>query len=150
MEKKYIIVFMLIIIGSAVSCVPAFWNVSLCRYIVGVIGFVIILMAIALFVNMTAECSDEKIGADDEKYDKLSIMLQKINRSATTVFSVFNNVGCALCFCILLIVGIGVFDALMSGNKESKEDKSKYTISPIHCRCMSVDTLKVNHSNRVK
>lgn len=150
MEKKYIIVFVLIIIGSAVSCVPAFGNVSLCRYIVGVIGFVIILMAIALFVNITAECKDEKFGADDEKHDKLSIMLQKINRSATTVFSAFNNVGCALFFCILLIVGIGAFDALMSRNKEPNEEKVKYTICHIHCRCMTVDTLKVPHSNRIK
>lgn len=150
MEKKYLIVFALIIIGSAASCVPTFFSVSLWRYIVGVIGFVIILMAVALFINKTTEDQKKIQGKDGEQTDKLGKVLQKINCSVNTVFSAFNNVGCALCFCVLLIVGIGVFDALICSQIKPKNDDLKEGVCPNRCRCMSIDSLKINHVDKVK
>lgn len=150
MEKKYIILFVLIAIGSVVSCIPSFLSINLWQYIVGVIGFVIILMAIALFINKTSEDKKEIQGKDGEQTDKLGKVLKKINCSVNTFFSAFNSVGCALCFCVLLIVGIGVFDALMSSKIKPKDDAIINVVCPNCCRCMPIDSLKTSNMGNSK
>lgn len=132
MDKKFNYVLVFVALGAIVSCVPTWLNTTLLQYIVGVLSFVIILLAVTFFVVRTSEpvAPPFASGLDvalDENGDMTETRGEACQKSISkcwdSVCKKCNNVGFALFCSILLIVGIGVFDSLTHRDNEAKECK---------------------------
>lgn len=145
MTKKYSIIFGLIVFGCIAACIPTFLNIRLWQYIVGIVGYVIILLATALFVIKISERGED---TETEDNNKITRTLQRVNKVINTIFDAFNNVGCALLLCISLIIGIGIFDALMSNHFGNKKDSPVPCSSK--CNCIILDTLRTMQDGKMK
>lgn len=122
MKNNFWIILIFTVIGCALAFVPSFFNFSRWNYILGILAYVIVLLSLAFFIIKVGEAPEGK--ADNKQVstpptesflrrciDRLGLFLKQIKRKCCSV-------GCALFFCIILIVGIGVFDALMTKDNE--------------------------------
>lgn len=115
-------IILIVVILVGLSLVPSIFSLSIIHYVTGVVSVIAILIALAYFVMKTGTPIPEELkkeepedAAEKTKWQKC---MQAVKRSWQSVFDTCNNVGFILFLCILLIIGIGVFDALMSKDNE--------------------------------
>lgn len=115
-------IILILVMLAGLSLVPSIFNLSIIHYVTGVVSVIAILIALAFFVMKTGTPIPEEIdkeepeeAAEKTKWQK---SMQAVKRSWQRVYDACNNVGFTLFLCILLIIGIGVFDSLMSKDDE--------------------------------
>lgn len=115
-------IILLVIIMAGLSLVPAIFDVSIVHYVVGVVSVIAILTALAFFLIKTGTpIPDEKQYSEpveDTGKTKCQMCWKRIKRCWQRFSNACNSVGFILFLCILLIIGIGVFDSLMGKNNE--------------------------------
>lgn len=113
---------MIIIIMAGLSLVPAIFSLSIVHYVVGVVSVIAILIALTFFVMKIGTPIPDDIKdneqEDDTEKTKWQMSKQKIKGCWFRLQNACNSVGFILFLCVLLIIGIGVFDSLMSKNNE--------------------------------
>jgi len=138
MEKKFYYVIILIVLGTIVSSVPLWFTGNLLTYIAGVLSFVVILLALTFFfVKMSEPVKKEKMADSEgsaqeaEEATRGEVCSKKLLKCWNSVCDRCNSVGFALFCCVILIVGLGVFDALTSKKNENIEPhKLELTVNP--------------------
>lgn len=133
-------IILIVVLFVGLSLVPAIFNLSLVHYITGVVSVVIILLALAFFVINTRTSMPSDVILDEhtneEKKTKWQQCVQTIRNSWNKVINACNSVGFILVLCILLIISIGVFDALMVKKNEVHPE----------CNCSKkVQVLEITH-----
>lgn len=115
-------IILIVVMLAGLSLVPSIFNLSIIHYVTGVVSVIAILIALAYFVMKTVTPIPEEYKkeepedtAEKETWQKC---MQAVKRSWKRVYDACNNAGFILFLCILLIIGIGVFDSMMSKDNE--------------------------------
>lgn len=115
------IIVVAILVGIAL--IPAIFNLSIVHFVTGIVSVIAMLIALAFFVMKTGSTpipdemreEEPKDEAPKTKWEKCK---QSIRYSMMKLYNTCNSVGFILFLCVLLIIGIGIFDSLMSKNNE--------------------------------
>lgn len=115
-------ILLCVIVLACLSIIPAAFDFTIIQYVTGVVSVIAFLIALAFFVMKTGTPIPEEFKEDEPKDETEKTKWQKckqaIKRSWQRLYDACNNVGFILFLCILLIIGIGVFDSLMSKDNE--------------------------------
>lgn len=114
---------LVVVILAGIALIPAIFNLSIVQYATGIVAVIAIMIAIAFFVIKTGsyQITDEareEARKDETPITKWQKCEQSIRLSMMRLYNTCSSVGFILFLCILLIIGIGIFDSLMSKNNE--------------------------------
>lgn len=122
-------IILLVTILAVLALMPAIFNLSIVHYVTGIVSVIAILIALAFFVMKTGTPIPDEMKEEDTEDEapkaKWQQCKQSIRRSWMKLYNACNSVGFILFLCILLIIGIGVFDSMMSKSNEVGNDKCK-------------------------
>lgn len=112
-----------VVILAGIALIPAIFNLSIVKYATGIVAVIAIMIALAFFVMKTGSAQMSNEMREEEPKDeapktKLQKCKQHIRHSMIRLYNACNSVGFILFLCIFLIIGIGIFDALMSKDNE--------------------------------
>ena len=112
-----------VVILAGIALIPAIFNLSIVPYATGIVSVIAIMIALAFFVmktggtQMSYEMREEEPN-DEAPKTKWQKCKQHIRHSMIRLYNACNSVGFILFLCVLLIIGIGIFDSLMSKDNE--------------------------------
>lgn len=120
MKTWEIIIVVAVLAGLALM--PAIFKFSIVHYVTGIVSVIAILIALAFFILKTGTLIPDEMKEEEPEDETPKTKLQKckqsIRRSWIKLYNACNSVGFILFLCILLIIGIGVFDSTMNKNNE--------------------------------
>lgn len=112
-----------VVILAGIALIPAIFNLSIVQYATGIVAVITIIIALAFFVMKTGSTQmpnevREEEPKDEAQKTKLPKCKQHVRLSMIRLYNACNKVGFILFLCILLIIGIGIFDSSMSKDNE--------------------------------
>lgn len=144
-----------IVVLAGFALIPAIFDLSVIHYVAGVVSVIAILIALAFFIMKTGtpipDGVERKEPEDDKQKTKWQKCKQSIRRCWMKFYNACNNVGFILFLCILLIIGIGVFDSMtLKNNEVGNECKCNHNTVIVKYTTLHTDSLQSEQIDSIR
>lgn len=144
-----------IVVLAGFALIPAIFDLSVIHYVAGVVSVIAILIALAFFIMKTGtpipDGVERKEPEDDKQKTKWQKCKQSIRRCWMKFYNACNNVGFILFLCILLIIGIGVFDSMaLKNNEVGNECKCNHKTVIVKYTTLHTDSLQSEQIDSIR